>query len=101
MTKVYITLKPCHAEIVTLPLFQAFGFAGAILGGPVGGWIADRWGRKCSLVYCGLPYLAGYLVISYAHYAPTATAFKSILLAGRLLTGVGLGWGSAVGPVSH
>ena len=74
---------------------------GAIFGGPIGGWVADRWGRKCSLLFCGVPYLIGYLTISYAHYTPTATIFKAVLLTGCFITGVGMGWASAVAPVSN
>ena len=70
---------------------------GAIVGGPIGGWMADRWGRKCSLMFCGVPYL----LISYAHYTASATVFKTLLLAGRLLTGVGMGWTSATVAVSQ
>ena len=72
---------------------------GAIFGGLFGGWIADRWGRKCSLLFCGVPYLIGYLTMSYAHYTPTAMIFKAVLLTGRFITGVGMGWASAVAPV--
>jgi MFS family permease len=63
------------------------------------GILADRWGRKDALVACGLPYLIGYLVLSYAHYMPTALGFKSLALTGRFLTGVGMGWAGSVGPV--
>ena len=71
------------------------------MGGPVGGSIADQWGRKSSLVPCVVPIVFGYLTISYAHYLPTAVSFKAVLLIGRLFTGIGLGWGTTVGPVSY
>ena len=86
---------------VQVSLFpQALAPVGAIFGGPFGGWIADRWGRKCSLMFNGVPYLVGYLILSYAHYAPTATVFKAVLLAGRFMAGLGMGWSSSVCPVS-
>ena len=78
---------------------QAIAPIGALFGGPIGGSIADRWGRKCSLMFTGVPYMTGYLILSYAHYASTATTFKALLLTGRFLTGLGLGWASAVTPV--
>ena len=79
---------------------QALAPLGAILGGPIGGWISQHWGRKCSLMFCGVPYLTGYLMISYAHYASTTTIFRALLLSGRLISGMGFGWGSAIVPVS-
>lgn len=79
---------------------QALALLGAVFSGPIGGWIADCWGRKCSLMFCGVPYIIGYLLLSYAHYASTATAFKAILLTGRFISGLGVGWSSAVVPVS-
>ena len=80
---------------------QAIAPMGALFGGPVGGWIADSWGRKSSLMFCGVPYMTGYLILSYAHYAPTASAFKGLLLTGRFISGLGFGWASAVTPVSY
>ena len=53
------------------------------------------------MMFCGVPYLIGYLILSYAHFAPTAIAFKVLLFTGRFITGVGMGWASAVVPVSY
>ena len=72
----------------------------AVFGGPLGGWIADRWGRKCGMMFCGVPYLIGYLFLSYAHYTLTATTFIALLLIGRSFAGLGMGWSTAVCPVS-
>ena len=79
---------------------QALSPFGAIFGGPLGGWIADCWGRKCGMMFCGVPYLIGYVLLSYAHYTPTATTFKVLLLTGLFVCGIGIGWTSAVVPVS-
>ena len=78
---------------------QALGPVGALIGGPVGGWISDRWGRKCSLLFSSVPYVLGYLLLSYAHYSSTATVFKTLLLIGRFVSGLGMGWASTVAPV--
>ena len=71
-------------------------------GGGGGSWwlFADRFGRKFSMLFSGLPYLAGYMMISYAHFTASATAFKALLLIGRFVTGIGMGWASAVVSVS-
>ena len=79
---------------------QALAPLGAIFGGPIGGWIADRWGRKSAMMFCGVPYLIGYMILSYAHFAPTATAFKGVLLTGRFISGMGMGWASTAVSVS-
>lgn len=73
---------------------------GAIVGGPIGGWIAQKWGRKCSLMFSGVPFMIGYLLLSYAHYTSTPNDFRAVLLTGRFTCGIGIGWSSAVVPVS-
>ena len=52
------------------------------------------------MLFSGLPYLVGYMMISFAHHSVSATAFKVLLLTGRFITGVGMGWASAVVAVS-
>ena len=73
---------------------------GAIFGGPIGGWIAQQWGRKCSLMFSGVPYVVGYLLLSYSHYASSIEVFRTLILLGRFSSGLGAGWGSAVTAVS-
>ena len=53
------------------------------------------------MMFCGVPYVIGYMILSYAHYAPTATAFKILLLTGRFISGIGIGWSSPVVAVSN
>ena len=74
---------------------------GAIVGGPIAGWIAAYFGHKAALMLVGIPYLSDYLMIIYAHTLNSATAFKVVLLLGRFLTGVGVGWSCLAGLVSH
>ena len=52
-------------------------------------------------MFNGVPYLVGYLILSYAHYAWTATIFKTLLLTGRFISGLGMGWASTVVSVSR
>ena len=73
---------------------------GAIFGGPIAGSIADRWGRKITLLLSGVPYLTGYLLLVYAHFIDSPVAFKAVVLIGRLISGVGLGWSCLAVPVS-
>jgi MFS family permease len=77
-------------------VFAALGSVGAIFSGLSGGWVADHWGRKCSLMFTGVPFMLGYLIVSYAHFSQTNEQFVLVLYAGRLLTGVGMGSASAV-----
>ena len=79
---------------------QAFADVGAMVSGLLAGSVTDYWGRKTALIWGGIPYLAGYLMLSYAHYLPTPLSFQSVALAGRLLTGISMGWVSMATPVS-
>ena len=72
---------------------------GAILGGPVAGWFADYLGRKIALLLVAIPYLCGYLMITYAHLICDPTGFKTVLFLGRFFTGFGLGWSCLASPV--
>ncbi len=72
-----------------------------MLGGPIAGWLADRLGRKPALLLSGIPYLAGYLMIAYARFCTTALAFRAVVLTGRLLTGLSVGWSCLAVPVSQ
>ena len=74
---------------------------GAIFGGPVAGWIADSLGRKMALLLVILPYLTGYLMITYAHYSHTPMGFEAVLLFGQFFTGIGMGWSCLATPVSY
>ena len=79
---------------------QAFGPVGAIFGAPIAGLTADHYGRKNALVLCGVPFFIGYLVLSYAQYLHSVLGFRVLLLVGRFLTGMGMGWAGCIGPVS-
>ena len=79
---------------------QAMAPAGAVFGGPLAGWIADSCGRKAALLLVSLPYLSGYLMITYARFCVSPYGFKVVLLLGRFLTGLGVGWSSLATPVS-
>ncbi len=79
---------------------QALGYIGAVFGGPIAGLISDRMGRKPALMLVSIPYLIGYMMITYARFSTHADVFKAVLLIGRLFSGVGLGWSSLAVVVS-
>ena len=60
----------------------------------------DYLGRKPSLLMVSLPYFFGYLMMVYPHLINHSVLFKAMLMMGRLLTGVAIGWTSSVMPVS-
>ena len=74
---------------------------GAIFGGPIAGYVADRWGRKFSLVLNSVSYLVGYFIILSAYLATNGVVFKTALMVGRFITGIGMGWTYIVVPVSE
>lgn len=82
-------------------LFQLLGPLGGLFGGPIGGLLIDYLGRKPALVLVGLPHFFGYLMMVYAHLINHPVLFKVVLMLGRFLTGVGLGWTLLATPVSE
>jgi MFS transporter, SP family, galactose:H+ symporter len=65
---------------------------GCMLGSVVAGTVADRIGRRLTLLVAGLIFLAGALVSAFTPNEP-------ILLAGRLVIGLGIGFSSVVAPL--
>lgn len=77
------------------------GLVGGIIGGPPAGFVSDRYGRKVSIVISGLLFGAGYTIIAFAKVKSlNPQAFKSFLMIGRLVTGIGSGWSFVSTPVS-
>ena len=74
---------------------------GSIFGGPTAGIIADKLGRKASLTLNVLPYLVGYFTVLTTYLIQEPTTFKVILILGRGITGMGLGWSFTIVPVRH
>ena len=77
-----------------------------MFGSLVSGPISDLIGRKTSLILSGVPALVGWLMIALAHFVAksNATAFYSVLLIGRTLTGFSGGWsivGVSVSPYHY
>ena len=71
---------------------------GSLIGWP----IADLLGRKTSLMLSGIPALVGWLMIALAHLTPSSVqTFYGVLLSGRIMTGVYLGWSIFVISVSN
>jgi sugar porter (SP) family MFS transporter len=65
---------------------------GCIAGAAVAGKIADRIGRRATLFVAGLLFLAGALVSAL-------TPSETLLLVGRSIVGVGIGFSSVVAPL--
>lgn len=67
-------------------------FLSAMIGAPLGGTIADKIGRKKALIYAGLLFLIGSLMMALAPNIP-------ILLLGRVVSGLALGTVSIISPL--
>ena len=65
---------------------------GCMLGAATAGAVADRIGRRPTLLVAGVVFLAGALVSALT---PTET----LLLAGRFIVGIGIGFSSVVAPL--
>ncbi|XP_005101931.1 solute carrier family 2, facilitated glucose transporter member 8 [Aplysia californica] len=57
---------------------------GALLGGPLGGWLIEKAGRKLSLTFLSIPFAAGFFIIASASETYQCNF-------GRFLTGIGSG----------
>jgi sugar porter (SP) family MFS transporter len=65
---------------------------GCILGSALAGTIADRFGRRPTLFTAGVVFLGGALISALA---PSET----VLLVGRFIVGIGIGFSSVVAPL--
>ncbi len=74
---------------------------GGLFGGLIAGWLADKLGRKTTIILTSVPYLSGYFIILCAVLAEHGIIFKVVLMVGRFLTGVGMGRTFAIMGVSY
>jgi MFS transporter, SP family, galactose:H+ symporter len=65
---------------------------GCIAGAAVAGTLADRIGRRATLLAAGILFVAGALVSAF-------TVGQGMLLAGRFIVGIGIGFSSVVAPL--
>ncbi|PFX26088.1 Solute carrier family 2, facilitated glucose transporter member 8 [Stylophora pistillata] len=72
--------------------FSSLVTIGAALGSAIGGWAIDKLGRKRTIMFCTVPLVLGWLLISYAKNV-------AMLYAGRIITGLGCGAVSLTVPV--
>eukprot|EP01018_Ginkgo_biloba_P034287 Gb_16226 [translate_table: standard] len=66
--------------------------AGCIIGAAFGGWFADRFGRKTTLLGSDVVFVLGAVLMSAAPGPP-------LLIAGRILVGLGVGLASVTVPI--
>jgi MFS transporter, SP family, galactose:H+ symporter len=75
---------------------QAFSISvvliGCIAGSAVAGTLADRIGRRWTLLFAGVVFFAGAIVSAF-------TPNETILLWGRFVVGIGIGFSSVVAPL--
>ncbi|KAK6174668.1 hypothetical protein SNE40_017901 [Patella caerulea] len=68
------------------PVFGALMTVGALVGGPLGGWFVEKYGRKMTILFASFPFILGWLLIAYQQSYSYA-----YLYGGRLLTGIASG----------
>ncbi|RBI58139.1 MFS transporter, partial [halophilic archaeon] len=81
------TMSPLVEGIV-----MSGAMAGAALGAAVGGKLADRLGRRRLILIGAVVFFVGSLTMAIAPTVP-------VLVAGRLIDGVAIGFASIVGPL--
>ncbi|XP_063434964.1 solute carrier family 2, facilitated glucose transporter member 8-like [Mytilus trossulus] len=64
----------------------------AMFGGPLGGWMIEKYGRKSTLLFTSAPYIIGWWLIARGGNV-------TMLLLGRLLTGLASGLITVCAPV--
>lgn len=74
-----------------ISIFLIGGCAGSIIGA----WVADRFGRKVSLLYCGVLFAIGAVLF----YICRALASVEILVIGRLVVGLASGLTTSILPM--
>ena len=67
----------------------------------VAGSSADILGRRPTIIIALLPYFVGWTMLGISWYIKNVLAFKVVILAGRFISGFGLGWAMLIGPVSE
>ncbi|QCS45013.1 sugar porter family MFS transporter [Natrinema versiforme] len=82
------TMNPSYVEGVIV----SGAMVGAIIGAALGGRLADRLGRRRLILVGAVVFFVGSLIMAIA---PTV----EILIVGRILDGVGIGFASVVGPL--
>jgi len=93
-----ITDDPVTSIEDTSIIFSAMVPFGAVVSGPIVGWLLDALGRHMALIFCALPFTTGWLLIMLTR-STTGPAFLPILYIGRFLTGVGVGYANAAVPL--
>lgn len=68
---------------------------GGCLGSLAGAWLADRFGRKVALVYCGNLFAVGTVLF----YLCRVCSSVEILIAGRLIVGLASGLTTSILPM--
>ena len=66
--------------------------AGAIIGAACGGWVNDRFGRKPAIVAADAVFAVGAILMA-------AAPNVEMLIAGRILVGLGVGVASMTAPL--
>lgn len=71
---------------------MSMAIAGAIIGAAVGGWMNDRFGRKCALMTADFLFFIGAVIMASA---PN----PALLIIGRVFVGIGVGMASFTSPL--
>src|ERR1700692_2999164 len=71
---------------------MASALYGTVVGSLLGGWPADRFGRKATMLWIGILYFVGAVVFGLAPNVAT-------LIVARIIGGLGIGISTVVAPM--
>ena len=71
---------------------MASALYGTVVGSLIGGWPADRFGRKATLLWIGVLYFVGAVGSAFAHHV-------AVFIAARVIGGLGIGISTVVAPM--
>lgn len=71
---------------------MASALYGTVVGSLIGGWLADRFGRKATLLWIGILYLVGAVGSALASNV-------AVFIAARVIGGLGIGISTVVAPM--
>ena len=97
---IYFSILNFNLNLPSATWFGSLAALGAVLGGPIAGYLSDKTGRRGSVIYGALPYIGGWVaIICGSAYIQSTPSPYILFYIGRILTGIGMGMSSMSVPL--